>query len=799
MAELSGKTLGKYQIVARVGRGGMAEVYKAFQPGLERHVAVKVMHSYLSDQPDFMGRFQREARAVADLRHPNIVQVFDFDQTEDGVAYMVMEYLEGQTLKATLDQRHREGLGALPLTEILRVMEGLCGAVGYAHTHGMVHRDIKPANVMLTGGGRVILTDFGVARIVGATSFTASGAVTGTPAYMSPEQGQGLSGDERSDIYALGVVLYEMAAGRPPFDAETPVAILLKHITAPVPPLHDTQPAAPPALEKVISCVLAKDPQARPASAQALWEELRAVSAGDAPSRPGRPGRVEMPERPDDTVARAPAPVREASAAAPPRAVPAAPPLRPSPAARRRWLWGLPLALALLLAGVMLAPAALAPGVQGAPSPTPQAVGAGVTPPIQGPASPTAPPSPTPDPVARQNQNGYAQLKAGDYPAAYDTFSGVLQTRPTSVEALLGHAQAAVGVRLMDEAAADLRQALQLAPDDPRPLLAQARFTLQFEPAYNPEAVQAQIERAIALEPALAEGYYTRGWAALYYLAAAPAQREAGLSCLPELALAAGSGEAASALVDLQKAVDLQPDQADYRLALADALYATHALRPAREQLDAALKLQPGDFTTLFRRAIVSFSLADYALADDDLSAVLALPTPPGEPGQWLAWRALTDLRRGALSEALDDVQAALAAAPDSPAALYVHGLVLLQQGRPDEALASLDRVTAQPPAEYDCPFLNPVHNFEINADRGLALFARGEYAAAIEAYNQSLTLYPAWSMGYYYRGQAYQASGQAGPAAQDYQTAAALATSPDERDAFRRALEALAAPTPTP
>ena len=282
MDDLAGKMLGNYRVVERIGRGGMAAVYKAYQPALERHVAIKVIHQQLTaGDEQFLKRFQREARAVATLRHPNIVQVFDFG-TQDDVSYMVMEYLEGHTLKAELNTLAGRG-ETMPLAEVERTFQAVADALAYAHHQGMVHRDIKPANVMLTAKGEVILTDFGIARIVGGTQYTATGAVVGTPAYLSPEQGQGERGDERSDIYALGVVLYEMVTGKVPFDADTPLAVIFKHISDPLPPPRQFNPGIPRALEQVILKAMAKSPDERYQTVSAMMLAVsEAFAAPDA-------------------------------------------------------------------------------------------------------------------------------------------------------------------------------------------------------------------------------------------------------------------------------------------------------------------------------------------------------------------------------------------------------------------------------------------------------------------------------------------------------------------------------------
>jgi serine/threonine-protein kinase len=275
--DLIGRNLGKYRIVARLGRGGMAEVYKAFQPSLDRYVAVKVLHTFMAEEKDFLARFRREAKNVAALRHPNIVQVFDFD-VEDEQYYMVMEFLDGPTLKGRLEALHLQGK-RLPLKDVLRITRDVGSALGYAHERGIVHRDVKPANVILEASGRVILTDFGVAKILTGTQFTATGTVLGTPAYMAPEQGLGQPGDGRSDIYSLGVMLYEMATGRLPFDADTPLAVVMKHIHDPLPLPRLVTPDLPESLERVILRALAKDPADRYDRVEAMLADLEAVGA----------------------------------------------------------------------------------------------------------------------------------------------------------------------------------------------------------------------------------------------------------------------------------------------------------------------------------------------------------------------------------------------------------------------------------------------------------------------------------------------------------------------------------------
>lgn len=261
MVSMVGQTIGKYRVVAQLGRGGMASVYKAYQASLDRYVAIKILHGYLADDQNFVDRFEREAKAVASLRHPNIVQVFDFDRQGD-MYYMAMEFINGPTLKRELEERHRQGK-LFTLEETGRIMVTLCQATDYAHSRGMVHRDLKPANFILTEDGQILILDFGIAKIVGGTKHTLTGAVIGTPAYISPEQGQGQRGDHRSDIYSLGVVLYEMVTGKTPFDADTPFAIIMKHISDPLPLPRSLNPDIPEAVERVILKALSKNPDER--------------------------------------------------------------------------------------------------------------------------------------------------------------------------------------------------------------------------------------------------------------------------------------------------------------------------------------------------------------------------------------------------------------------------------------------------------------------------------------------------------------------------------------------------------
>ena len=283
---LSGRTLGKYQILEPLGSGGMARVYRAFHPQLNRYVAVKVLRGDLVDDEAFVSRFRREAQFIANLRHPNVIQVFDFDVQGD-VTFMVMELLDGDTLNTRLND-HRVRDEHMPWGDIVRILLDVLDGLSYAHGEGMIHRDIKPANILLTKRGQVVLADFGIAQMVGGTRHTVSGALLGTLKYMAPEQGLKNICNPQTDLYSVGIILYEMLTRQPPFDADTPLAILMKHINNPLPLPRTIEASIPQPFERVVLKALAKEPGSRYQSADGMAQALYAA-AGEAD--------VEIPER----------------------------------------------------------------------------------------------------------------------------------------------------------------------------------------------------------------------------------------------------------------------------------------------------------------------------------------------------------------------------------------------------------------------------------------------------------------------------------------------------------------------
>jgi len=290
MEDLVGKTVGQYQIKAEVGRGGMATVYRGYQPSLNRAVAVKVLAGELARDPDFRQRFQREAHAVAQLAHPHILPVYDFgEDPATGVVYLVTQFVDGGTLLGRMSS------GPMPPTEAARIAAQIARALAFAHAVGVIHRDIKPGNVLMTSDGNSLLSDFGIAKIMAETRMTRTGTSLGTPAYMSPEQAQGMTVDHRSDIYALGVMLYEMLAGTLPFQADTPVALLHQHVATPPPPLRERVPGISRTLEKIVMRALAKNPDDRYATAGEFAAALEAEATGERKRLGLRLGRKETP------------------------------------------------------------------------------------------------------------------------------------------------------------------------------------------------------------------------------------------------------------------------------------------------------------------------------------------------------------------------------------------------------------------------------------------------------------------------------------------------------------------------
>jgi len=300
VASLIGKEIGKYRITERLGQGGMAEVYAGIHTHLDRKVAVKVLHSYLLEGGDFVARFKREAKAVANLRHPNIVQVHDFD-IQDDLIFMVMEYVDGVNLHTKLVEVGNRG-ERMPIKLIGSIINDIASALDYAHTKDMLHRDIKPSNIMLDNDDKAYLTDFGIAKLLSDQKFTATGTLVGTPAYMSPEQSLGDDVSKESDIYSLGVVAFEMLTGQVPYDAKTPIGIVHKQINDPIPNMSELVDGVPGTAQEVIDRALAKTPESRFSSAEDLVGALRVALQALESTDPIAVPQEESPTVVDDTL-----------------------------------------------------------------------------------------------------------------------------------------------------------------------------------------------------------------------------------------------------------------------------------------------------------------------------------------------------------------------------------------------------------------------------------------------------------------------------------------------------------------
>lgn len=712
MNGLIGQTLGGYRITAQIGKGGMATVFKAFQPSLDRYVAIKVMPPYYAEQDDsFLKRFEREAKAIAGLRHPNILIVMDYGE-QDGTTYIVMEYVESGTLTDLMGQ-------PMPHGTMATLIEQVAGALDYAHESGVVHRDIKPSNILLPKPEWPLLTDFGLAKIVGGSQLTQSGTIAGTPAYMSPEQGRGDPVDSRSDIYSLGVVLYEMATGAVPFEAETPMAVVVKHIIDPLPLPRSRNPDLPEGIERVILKALAKEPDGRyqragelAAALTAAVADARGTEAVEAEAEAVPPDLAETLREPIAAeaapVADAAAEVRtraEADAAADPAAAQARPEaFAGGPAASgQRWRPG-----RRTLIGGLVAVAAL--GAFGAW----RLLGA--------------------NPGEQPSEQPAGLEQAGDDFIA-DEGSRVLDGR--TIDQMLADAQAAIEVGEFEVGVRDLEAAASRQPRDPDQLVQIAQLYQAI--GELPTAVE-WIEMARSTDPEDPWPHEAAG-----YIYQEIGEHRAAIDAFENtieldpqalwvyLSLAESwmiLGEPDSAFAVAQRAREAGADEDPDLMESMGWLFLDHGhIGPAETVFTLMAERFPDDLRGAYGLAEVRYQEGDVAGAIAMLEpAVERAPEPAAyESLGWWHWEL------GQLAEAQRSFERAIELDPEQAYASY-GGLanLLADQGNPDQAEALLRQATADFP-----------ENAQMHAELGHLLVQLERPGEAIGPYERALELDP--------------------------------------------------------
>lgn len=581
MADLSGRKLGKYQLIERLGRGGMAEVYKAHQPSLDRFVAVKMILEAMVDDEEFVQRFQREAQIVAQLRHPHILQVIDFD-VDDDLHYMVMEYIQGKNLK-----QYIQANGPLAQEDMLRIAWQMADALTYAHQMGMVHRDIKPANIMFTDDTyqHAVLTDFGIARMVNGSHMTRTGMLLGTPAYLSPEAARGEATDGRADIYSLGVLMYKMLTGQVPFDADTPLAIILKQVSEPLPPVSKFGVTLHPAVESVMLRALMKEPDERYPDAAALRTALEQAQ-----------------QQLEDRVSTAPSVVKPQAAVATPQQPPAKPKREPtvvqpfdeeavatnststttiiqSPSTTRA-MWGIAAAvflLALAIAGFAFTEILDDDDADSNDPSTAVAVVNTPPPPRNGDRPPLSVRGASPE-VNRLFNQAMQAVEAEDWEAALSTLDRAvaLQTLPRLLEVRSSVHQ---NLENFEEALADISQAIALDSTKHKFFEIRGHLLLELD---EPEEALTDFQRADRLDPndpdilvSLGQAHYWLeefGRAQTVFEAALEQDRNQAGAYFGLARIAIENDEPRVALAHIDEALELEGDNPDYRVVRATLL-----------------------------------------------------------------------------------------------------------------------------------------------------------------------------------------------------------------------------------
>ncbi|NNJ10402.1 protein kinase [Chloroflexales bacterium ZM16-3] len=848
--DLSGRTLGRYHVLERLGRGGMAEVYRAYQPSLDRYVAIKVIYPHLASDPALLERFGREARAVAALHHPNIVQVHDFD-AQAGTAFMAMEFISGPTLKAAIQSLHRRGV-LLPLPLVGQIIGQLADALGYAHEQRVIHRDVKPANVLIRRRGpadaplgdaeldalllgigptSVVLTDFGVARIIkDSVEHTAAGTILGSPAYMSPEQGRGERVGAASDIYSLGIVLYELLMGQVPFDADTPFAIVIKHSTAPLPPPRSLRPDLPAPIEQVLLKALAKDPADRFQEAAAFGAALREATGAMAQTStlsltptPAVPAPAPAPGSSRETRV---IEMTEMRPTPPPAQVQGAPQQEKLAMPRRRSCLrtalitlGALTVIALITIGAFVAGGALVfrgLGQAGAlVVPTELSVQAtaaaaeGTVFPISPqPGGPTATVN-IGDPVAVAMAEGRAACAGpgcpgGSASGALEIYNQALTQQPDSADLLAARAQLYVWwdvYSYADQARADIAAALD--SDDDTAVAYLARGGLIWATAEDDAARGAALDdfnKAIKLDPGLTAAYLER---ARFLFSYAPDFYDAR------------SASRNQVIADTSEVIAREPTSGDALNLRAEAYYVASLIDAAMADTNAALAINAGDVQALIRRAEMyryHYDQPDAAMKDfaaaialdpknvDARAGHAAMLVSTGNPKAALADAdAMIDLAESSdpsatifhgfimltlrrAPEAAQDFARALEARPDDISARYGRGLALLAQNQAAEAIPDLEAAAQSQDALYSLYEVFSHGHPSAGVSLAKAYLAAGRQGEAAPLLNAAVEESPDWYLPYLVRARYRRATGDLSGARADLRSAAANAASAAER-----------------
>jgi serine/threonine-protein kinase len=774
MDDLAGRNLGPYRLLEQLGAGGMATVYKAYHAAMDRYVAIKVLPPHLARDPNFRARFEREARTIARLEHRYILPVHDVAEN-DGIPYLVMRYTDSGDLARLIAG------GSLSIDRAVDLVAQVAEALAYAHRQGVIHRDVKPANVLISRDGDALLSDFGIAKIYAETlQLTGEGSMVGTPAYMAPEQLQGKGVDPRTDIYALGVVLYQALTGECPFVAETPLAVAMMHIHNPLRPPRQINPAIPEAIERIILRAMAKNADDRFQTAGEMAAALRQSLAALTPSAAVAP----------PSLAASP-PASHPTPAAPPTSLPAGAPSAddtpPAPAApdlgapRRaggnmRWLAGVGVAAILLAAALAYtltrSPAAVAP--------------------TSGPAAGAAPTSVSPDDVRQALDAAMRQLDENDGGAALETLKPALAVHPDEPNLLAARGVADTIYSGHDVARATIDRALSLDPNNALAYYARGYLNGRTD---KPDEAIADYTRAIELDPSFSRAYYQRSKVLNY-----PKNDHAGerrdldraIELAPDLITARMSrayalyyaSELEAALPDLDHVLSLDPKHTEALYLRAQVYERQDRVADARRDFDAAAAAAPDDKNIFRERAAFFVRQRDYtpALADADRLVELE-----GAEPQWHVLRGFILHALGSDDQALAAFDQALLIAGDELwAARYGRGLALLGLGRDQDALGDLEAAQAHPDDVGAVSELFYGTQAMPSIDLARAYQALGQPDEALQALDAAIEQHGSF-VAFLERGRARAAAGNRDGAREDLREALRIAT--EAKDDERRAL----------